>query len=106
MMAPVMKRCLYILKFKGTWDKSGDEQGFVKGLHAHRRIIFLSVPEALSIDASAPCSYVNRCQPTKREIATWGQQHTVSREFSICSLCLLRLDKISAPCSSVSSAIL
>lgn len=65
MMAPVMKRCLYILEFKGTWNKWGNED-FVNGLHSYRRIIFLSVPEALSIDASAVCNCVNRRQSTER----------------------------------------
>jgi len=66
MMAPVMKRCLYILKFKRIWDKSGEEQSTVHELHAYRRIIFLSVPEALSIDVSAVCSCVTRRQSTER----------------------------------------
>ncbi len=51
----------------------------------YRRIIFFSVPDARSIDVSARCS--------------------VSRAFWICSRCPRRLRRMSAPCSSVSSAI-
>ena len=45
----------------------GVEQCFIDRLYAYRRIIFLRVPEALSIEASAVCSYVNRNESAKRK---------------------------------------
>lgn len=55
-------------KFKETWNQWGDERGVISELYAYRRTIFLSVPEALSIDTSAPCSYKSNRKLTKRKV--------------------------------------